>query len=222
MFTNLSISITKELLDRAVNSIPQIDFRFALNRPTGNFFYDPWVINDDLKDSVWQEILQSIPEPIGEARLIKLDPGSCYRSHSDIDDRWHLSLISEKSFIIDLDTNQMFPLEVDLKWHFLNAGPRHSAVNFGHTPRIQLVVRSLLNRGTNIVSPISITIVPKSENISNRFYFDDTVSPLLNLYTKQGLIDDFDPADHRVKLTIEKSKLQEFKSSINNFFDVIV
>jgi hypothetical protein len=47
------------------------------------------------------------------------------------------------------------------------------------------------------------------------------VSPLLNLYTKQGLIDDFDPADHRVKLTIEKSKLQEFKSSINKFFDVI-
>jgi hypothetical protein len=211
MFTRLDFSISESQLSKALLEIPNIDFKHTINKPTGRFFYDPWVINDDLKGSIWEEVLATLPFGIGEARLIKLDPGICYRSHADIDDRYHISLIAEKSYLIDLDNDLLYPLTVDKQWYKINTGLRHSAANFGNKERIQLVVRELLSKESKIKDPLDISITPKTDNPSIRFIFDDIISPALNLYSKNGLIENFKHQDNKVSMTIDKSLLSFFK-----------
>ena len=65
----------------------------VLNEPTNDFFYDPWKIKDNYKNTPFETVLSVLPNH-GEARIIKLTEGECYLAHADIDDRYHmLSLI---------------------------------------------------------------------------------------------------------------------------------
>jgi hypothetical protein len=219
MFKDTNISVNPDLVNKAANLIPNIDFRLSLNTPSGSFFYDPWVIKDEFKNTVWEEILNTLPYDKGEARLIKLDPGTCYVGHSDIDDRWHLSIVALDSFLIDLDTTSMFKTEVDYSWHYINAGPKHSAANFGNKPRIQLVVRKLLTKG-KISNPVNIRITLKKVIEERRYVFDSIISPLLNKYNKEGLIDNFKPEDLKVELTTDKSVILELKNHIKEYFNL--
>jgi hypothetical protein len=218
MFSKTNLSIDSNLLDSAINSVPNIDFKLSLNYPTGSFFYDRWEIKEEFKNTVWQEILESLPNDIGEARLIKLEPGTNYRSHADIDDRYHLSIISDRCFYIDLDNEALYPMPVDGNWYMANAGIRHSAANFGKKPRIQLVVRQLLNPGSNIEIPVKIKINPKTLREDIRFIFDDTISPLLNQYSKKGMMADFEWKDHEVKLTLDETLLPELVETLDSDF----
>jgi hypothetical protein len=45
-----------------------------------------------------------------------------YTSHADIDDRWHLSLTAEQSYLIDLDNMQMHKIDIDGYWYDMDAG----------------------------------------------------------------------------------------------------
>jgi hypothetical protein len=213
--------ITKSQLEEAQLSIPNIEFRLPINQPTGNFFYDPWVIKDEFKNTIWEDILNTIPEAKGEARIIKLDPGTCYRSHADIDDRWHLSLKGEKSFIVDLENERMLPNRPDTIWHMIDTVVRHSDVNFGHVPRLQLVVRQLLTRNI-LINPKQISITLKTIVDDRRFIFDDLVSPWLNKMSKSGRITDFQYEEFEVKLTIEQSEIDNLKSVIDSHFNIAV
>ena len=221
MFYTTNHKITNLQLEKAQLAIPNIEFRLPINQPTGNFFYDPWIIKDEFKDTIWEDILNSIPELKGEARIIKLDPGICYRSHADIDDRWHLSLKGEKSFIIDLENERMHPTIPDTIWHMIDTSTRHSAVNFGHMPRMQLVVRQLLTRNT-LISPKQISITLKHIIDDKRFIFDDLVSPWLNKMNKDGRISNFQYEEFEVKLSIEASEIDNLKSIINSHFNVTI
>jgi len=221
MFNITGYKITKLQLDEAQLAIPNIEFRLPINKPTGNFFYDPWIIKDEFKNTIWEDILNTIPKDKGEARIIKLDPGTCYRSHADIDDRWHLSLKGEKSFIVDLENENMQPTKQDTIWHMIDTSIRHSAVNFGHVPRLQLVVRQLLTRNT-LIYPKQISITLKNIVDDRRFIFDDLVSPWLNKMNKAGRITDFQYEELEVKLTIEESEIENLKSLINSHFNVTI
>jgi hypothetical protein len=221
MFNSTNFKITPAQLGEAQISIPDIEFRLPINQPTGNFFYDPWVIKTEFKNTIWEDILITIPESKGEARIIRLDPGTCYRSHADIDDRWHLSLTGEKSFIVNLENECMQPTKQDAKWHTINTSIHHSAVNFGHVPRIQLVVRQLLSRNT-LTNPKQISITLKTIVDDRRFIFDDLVSPWLNKMNKSGHISDFQYAEFEVTLSIEESEIENLKSIISNHFEVTV
>jgi len=221
MFNTTDYQITKLQLEEAQLAIPNIEFRLPINQPTGNFFYDPWVIKDEFKNTIWEDILNTITEAKGEARIIKLDPGTCYRSHADIDDRWHLSLKGEKSFIIDLENENMQPTMQDATWHMIDTSIRHSAVNFGHVPRMQLVVRQLLTRNV-LKTPKHISITLKTIVDDRRFIFDDIVSPWLNKMNKAGRITDFQYEEFEVKLTIEESEIENLKSLIASHFNVTI
>jgi hypothetical protein len=92
-----------ERTDYKVN-IPKFDglfqgFKTPLNEPTGNFFYDPWLIKDKYVGTVWEKLLASLPQPHGEARVIIMEPGSSYMAHSDIDNRWHLNIQGDYSYL---------------------------------------------------------------------------------------------------------------------------
>jgi len=172
----------------------------AINRPTGNFFYDPWEIKPEYRDTVWERLLSYIESPIGEARIIVLEAGKCYFKHSDIDDRWHLNLTGNEGYLINIDNKTMYHLTQDGVWYDMDASPRHSAACFGGEPRAQLVVRKLLNR-TKLKNPINIKLVCIEETHA-RYSFDNSVSSWLNQQNKDRKINNF-MFDHKGTVTLE-------------------
>lgn len=167
--------------------------RCDLNRPTGHWLYDPYQIIESWKGTEFERLLGSISEPIGEARLMKLTPGTCYRSHADADDRLHLNLTSnDQSYLIDLDNHVMHQLFTDNKFYRMDAGKLHTAANFGSTDRIQLVIRILL---TKFESPNFVKRILKFTNPSFnlRYVLDNHISAFLNNAVKQQQIGFFNP-----------------------------
>jgi hypothetical protein len=173
--------------------ISKIDFaktKTTLNQPTGNFFYDRWEIKPEFVGTVWEELLKSLPVEHGEARVIVMEPGTTYMAHSDIDNRYHLSLQGERSYLIDLDNDIMHLLEQDGYWYEMDAGRIHVATNFGSYNRVQLVVRKLLVP-TTMTNLVDVTIRPKRPQHDYRYKFDNIVSPWLNRTNSCNLIKDF-------------------------------
>jgi hypothetical protein len=218
MLTQLYYNIDLTLLQEAIESMPNFEKRISLNSQSSNFFYDPWLIRPEFKNTVWEKILQTLPMNIGEARLMKLQPEECYRSHADMDDRYHLSITGNNSYLIDLDANKMYPTNADLYWYEMNAGKRHSAVNFGNQVRIQLVIRKLLQRGI-LKNPVDVSIEVIKEMINYRYIFDDVFSPWLNEKNKQGLITDFN-FDTTVTFKTEDYLVQELVTMCPTGFNI--
>jgi hypothetical protein len=131
MLERLGYKVPIELISKALLELPSEEFRYSINNPTGRFFYDPWIIKQDLIGSVWDQILKTLPFPVGEARIAILKFGTCYQSHADIDDRYHLNLQGESSYLIDIDNNKLHKLNTDGFWYLMDAGRLHSATNFG-------------------------------------------------------------------------------------------
>lgn len=210
MFTKSSIQVPADTFNQAINNLPTVDFRLSLNEQTGRYLYDPWIIKEDYKGTIWEEILKTLPGPIGEARIVVLKPGSGYRSHSDIDDRYHLNLLGDRySYLIDIDKQQLYQVTRDRFWYNMNAGPRHSAVNLGSTDRVQLVVRKLLNDVT-LEKSVRIVIQSKGVNDSSRFLFDDIISPWLNSAIKKSIVSNFEFEGNLVKFDISEEFVHEF------------
>jgi hypothetical protein len=219
VITPTNYKINDELLQEAINSLPNVDSRLSLNQPNGRFFNDPWQLKTEYKNTVWQKILDSLNEQKGEARLIKLAQGQCYPSHADIDDRWHLSLTGNHSYLIDLDNNTMHKTDECGRWYSMDAGRRHTAANFGSGDRIQLVVRKLLPV-PNIANPLNVKITLKEVLSERRFVFDDIISPWLNYAYKKGIVDNFKGEDLKATFVVEKSYFDELKILISSHFNI--
>lgn len=192
-----------------IHQIAKINFegKLSVNKPTGNFFYDPWELLDEYKNSAIDIAISSLGIPVGETRLIKLKSGNCYFSHSDIDDRYHLNISGDCSALVNLDTQENFFLSTDGVWYFMDAGPRHSAVNFGQFPRIQLVVRKLLKKNS-LEKPVTLFVEPQGTNA--RFVFDNTISPWLNRAVKQSKINNFYSNGKSITVDVDDKYLDEF------------
>jgi hypothetical protein len=220
MLTDTQYTVSKDLLQEATTQFPCFDRRFDLTIPTGDFFYDKWIIDPNLQNSVWENILSTLPFTFGQARLMKLKPGEAYYSHADMDDRYHLNLVGEKSYLINLDSDQMFSTVPDGKWYLMNAGMQHSAVNFSNKDRIQLVVRSLLIHGS-IKDPINVEILLKSPCSDFRYVFDSVFSTWLNCKNKLGLIDNFKIInEEHVMFTTERSVINELHEACPENFKI--
>lgn len=219
MLTKTELTVDKTIIDSALDELPGIDFRLTINEPTGNFFYDPWIIKSEYEHSPWADLLRGLTN-IGEARIIVLGYGKCYQAHADIDDRYHLTLQTDNSYLIDLDNNNMHRLNVDGIWYDMDAGRLHSAVNFGYQDRIQLVVRKLLLKN-NLKEPVYIRIRYVGDNKdSARFKFDSYFSPWLNRANKQNIISDFSFEHNDVRFKMEKSHVQTLKEVSTEEFHI--
>lgn len=220
MLAKTNYTVSKELLQEARNHLPSTDFRTTINQPTGDFFYDPWEIKPEFKNTIWARLISSIDEPVGEARVIVLKPQMSYHIHSDIDDRFHLNIENEASYLIDFDTKQMHKLEADGVWYDMNAGKLHTASNFGRIDRVQLVVRKNLIRG-KISSPVRVKILSNIPTVDDsRFVFDNTVSPWLNSANKKGIIDNFNHGTTHVSFDLESQYLGELTAILGNNFRI--
>jgi hypothetical protein len=219
MLINTTLSVNLDSIQDALMQLPAEGNRTILNKPTGNFFYDPWTIAEEYKDTVWDEILSTLPTPVGEARVIKLDPGTTYYCHADIDDRYHLNLQGNQSYLIDINTQTMHKLQADGFWYHMDAGRLHSAVNFGEIYRYQLVVRNLLSRG-NIKNPVKIKIERLTTGNDFRYQFDQTISPVLNKINKMQGMNNFSPAENSAGLTIEEELLPLLTDALTEHFGI--
>jgi hypothetical protein len=213
MIQETSYKVDKKIIDE----IAKIDVveKYSFNQPTGDFFYDPWVIKPEYKGTAVEELLSTLPTSIGEARLITLKSGNCYYSHSDIDDRYHLNINGDCAALINLETKHLWFLTNDGVWYDMDAGPLHSATNFGQYDRKQIVVRKLLNKNV-LENPLKIIISPGGDN--PRFVFDNTISPWLNRANKNRIISNFKTDGVTVSFNIEESYLSEFKKILPKKF----
>ena len=191
MIYNTPYTVDLADIEEALKHIPTND-RTTINRPTDRYFYDEWELKDEFKGTIWEKIYDSLPTKKGEARLITLDRGVNYYSHADIDDRWHLNICGERSYLIDLDNDVMHKITPDGKWYNMDAGRIHVGANFGSVPRTQLVVRQLLTRHElGARTHIKITIPMERVDSDARYRFDWKLSPWLNTANKMGMIDNF-------------------------------
>lgn len=210
-----------ELIDQALRLTNFDEFKLTINKPTGNFFYDPWDIKSEFKGTIWDRILQTLPEPKGEARIITLKPGTTYYCHADADDRWHLNLQSEHGYICDLENKELLKLNTDGIWYSMDAGRLHTAANFGNKDRIQLVVRQLLKRN-QLIDPIKVSIVLKEQASDFRYQFDQTVSSWLNRANKNQIISDFVFSDNEIHFNLEKDYLLKLETVIPKIFKLVL
>ena len=208
-------NVSNELLDTAISLLPKVDFKLSLNKPTGDFFYDEWQLKDEFKGTVWEDILNTLPENKGEARIINLDIKTCYTMHSDIDDRWHLALSSGESYLVDLDNKQMHQPSLGV-WHYMDAGRLHSAVNFSDSERYQLVVRKLLNKNV-LLNPVKVLLSVQDPPANYRYVIDKFISPKLNQWNKQNQLSNFkQDTIYSLSFVLEQDKLEELHETISN------
>lgn len=217
----LAREVTDELLDYfnlvSHNEDSLNKSKTTINRPTGDFFYDPWEIDPDFKGSIYEKVLDSLDIEIGEARLIVMKPGTCYHSHADIDDRYHLNIQGQYSYLINLDQQQMYPTVPDGVWYTMDASPRHVAANFGSVDRIQLVVRQLLKRNI-LENPVNVNIMPNLGVEKPRFVMDDVLSPWLNRAVKKGILNNFKTDLKQIWFDIEYKYLSELITIVPDGF----
>lgn len=221
MLKPTNYTVDTKLFQEACNQLPQGDMKTAINKPVGNFFYDTWEIKDEYKGTVWETLYNSLPVNKGEARIIILDPGQCYQEHADIDDRYHLNILGDSSYLIDLVRENMHPLSQDGVWYDMDASFIHTATNFGRRARVQLVVRQLLKKN-NLVNPVNVSISTMLSNTDHaRFLFDNTMSPWLNAANKHGFINNFTYSPISVSFNIEHDQLHNLKNYLPNEFKIL-
>jgi hypothetical protein len=221
MVIEIPYSVSREIVSAAADFVlSQSNYRMVINEPTGNFFYDEWKIKSEYNNTPFYDILKSIDFPIGEARVIPLEAGTCYIRHCDIDDRLHLNLFGECGYLLDCDDLKMYEIRNNGQWYDMDTGKRHSAVAIGETVRLQLVVRKLLQKN-NLQDPINVTIIGGGDNI--RFNFDNTISPWLNKKNKLGVLSDFsaDLKKGKVRFKLEKQEIPELDEILPVHFQKI-
>lgn len=143
MFTKTEYNVSEELLARAEEALSTVTHGQLLNQQTGDKYTDPWVPLEEIKGTVWEEVLNTIKEPVGEARLIKLNTKQCYQKHTDPANRYHLNLNGTDSYLIDLTEFKLHPYVRDGSWYHLDASMPHTAANFGKTDRWHVIVVKL-------------------------------------------------------------------------------
>lgn len=191
MIFNTPYTVDLDLIKEALTFIPTDD-RTTINRPVSNYFYDEWELKEEYTGTIWEKIYNSLPTRKGEARVITLDRGVNYYSHADIDDRWHLNIQGEKSYLIDLDNDVMHQIDPDGKWYTMDAGRIHVGANFGSIPRTQLVIRQLLTHN-DLYDRVNVKVTIPIDRVDSdaRYRFDWKLSPWLNIANKMALIDNF-------------------------------
>jgi hypothetical protein len=220
MLTPTNYTVDTSLFQEARHHLPKDEMRTTINQPTGNFFYDPWVIKDEYKGTVWETLYNSLPVTKGEARIIILDPKQCYQIHADIDDRYHLNILGDNSYLIDLVRDTMYPLVQDGIWYDMDASFLHTAANFGRKARVQLVVRKLLKKN-KLKNPIEVSLATSMDNSNHaRFLFDNTMSSWFNDANKAGFINSFTQGYVSITFNIEQDKLASLKNILPEEFKI--
>lgn len=198
--------------------------KLDINSPTNNFFYDPWQLKSEFATPKIIQLFDQLG-PIGQAKIVIIKPGQSYMAHADVEDRYHITLQSDQSYLIDLKHNQMYATQVNNKCYLMNTDRIHTAANFGYKDRIQLVIRKLLIHHP-LKNSCHVHIKPAvlDEPFNQRRLFDEHILCWLNLANKRRIIDNFNPMGEDVELQfdLEQHYVPELQQQIAQCgFDIL-
>ena len=166
--TDLHFNI--EPIIRQVTELDWAERSILLNETTGQLLNGPYTTKQEFQNTPLGEVLESLGE-IGEARLLKLEPAEVYSAHTDPDDRYHLSIITNPHcYLANLEDNTLHHLPLDGYVWDMDTSIKHSAVNLGGLPRIHLNVRKRLPNVTD--SYYRLTVVGENINWRQEVYFE--------------------------------------------------
>ena len=181
-----------------------------LTKPRGDFFYDPHILDEQYKGTEIEKVLDLIPMH-GEARVIVMEPGQSYSAHADVDDRWHLTLDADESYLVDLKNQKMYKLVADGTLYLMDSGRLHTASNYGYKPRYQLVIRKRL-KGRILDNPVYFNLTLIDPPYNARYLFDKSFSILLNRLEKEEKITNFKKiSDKEIEFVIESEQITRIK-----------
>ena len=182
----------------------------VLTKPRGDFFYDPHILDEQYKGTEIEKVLDLIPMH-GEARVIVMEPGQSYSAHADVDDRWHLTLDADESYLVDLKNQKMYKLVADGTLYLMDSGRLHTASNYGYKPRYQLVIRKRL-KGRILDNPVYFNLTLIDPPYNARYLFDKSFSILLNRLEKEEKITNFKKiSDKEIEFVIESEQITRIK-----------
>jgi hypothetical protein len=99
------------------------------------------VINEPFRNTIFEEILQSLPVPFGRTRLMCVPPQSCYPVHADETIRYHLAVSSHPyAFIVYPFIEKVYNIPEDGYLYRMDPRVPHTAVNCGPIRRFHLVI----------------------------------------------------------------------------------
>jgi hypothetical protein len=102
----------------------------------------------------------------------------------------------------------------------MDAGRLHSAVNFGTSPRIQLVVRKLLSNN-QLNRPVKVRIYWEVLTTDRaRFLLDNHISPWLNTANKNSDISNFSFTDSSVTFEVEERSIPQLTRMLPEHFKI--
>jgi hypothetical protein len=96
--------------------------------------------NQELADTYFHHIYQSLPFRIGRMRLVPLQPGEIYQMHTDASRVAHMAITSNEDCRLLFRTGDTYHVPLDGRIHLLDTTRYHSAYNAGSTTRIHLTM----------------------------------------------------------------------------------
>lgn len=161
-FFPLSIEFDKELLSRAVDQlIAAVPFAFKGTRQIGlqsrPGSTDPWYeacrrqsdigddndyiqLNPDLTGSYIDHVLASLPFRPFRARLMALEPKTCYAIHRDSTPRFHIAVTTTPhARFVFTERQRVYHIPDDGHIYFVDTREMHTAFNGGDTLRVHIV-----------------------------------------------------------------------------------
>ena len=141
MLTVIRTKINYKEIYNLVKNLPT--GKNVLTKPRGDFFYDPHILDEQYKGTEIEKVLDLIPMH-GEARVIVMEPGQSYSAHADVDDRWHLTLDADESYLVDLKNEKMYKSIADGTLYLMDSGRLHTASNYGSVSYTHLTLPTSL------------------------------------------------------------------------------
>lgn len=180
-----------------------------LNETNGNILSGRYTVKPEFMGTPLGNLLDSLGD-IGEARLLRLDSQETYTAHTDPDDRYHLNIISnEHSYLIDLETKQMYSLPVDGYLYYMDTSIVHTAVNFGSTERIHLNIRVRMPQCNS--TAYHIEFIGGDFDWKYKLYYD--LMKLFNNGVKDKSITGLDKInDREIRINCTNTVLEEIKN----------
>ena len=208
MLTVIRTKINYKEIYNLVKNLPT--GKNVLTKPRGDFFYDPHILDEQYKGTEIEKVLDLIPMQ-GEARVIVMEPGQSYSAHADVDDRWHLTLDADESYLVDLKNEKMYKSIADGTLYLMDSGRLHTASNYGYKPRYQLVIRKRL-KGRHLNNPVFFNLTLIDPPYNARYLFDKSFSILLNRLEKEEQITNFKKiSDKEIEFVIENEQITKIK-----------
>jgi len=103
------------------------------------------------KESIFEELIESIPTKVCRARIMILKAGTAHQIHVDDYPRIHVPIIthSECAFLFP-DDDYMKHMSANGNVYWANVTKRHTFVNWGNQPRIHLLM-SIVDKNYKLI-----------------------------------------------------------------------